>query len=274
MSARTEHRALHASHAPPALQTPRRAYPAHAPTLASMPERLIITIDGPAGTGKSSVAQELASRLGVKFLDTGAMYRAAAAITIDEGLPLDDPAALVAAIERHSMHFDFDQTPPELLCSGRSMMNRVRAADVTRVVSPIAGIPELRRELVQKQRQIAVQYPRLVAEGRDQGTVVFPDADVKFYLHASARVRAERRARQLNAPERADEIERDIIARDQCDEGRSDGPLKRPPDAHDVDTSDLAFEQVVAALEAHVRRHVLVREGVREGLRPTLPRRV
>ena len=238
------------------------------PTLHAMPDRLIITIDGPAGTGKSSVAQELAARLGIKFLDTGAMYRAAAAIVIDQGLGLDDPKAIVAAVEHQSLHFDFDQNPPELLCSGRSMMKRIREPDVTRIVSPVAGISALRRDMVRKQRQIAVQHPRLVAEGRDQGTVVFPDADVKFYLHASARVRAERRARQIGRQQELDQIERDIIARDKSDEGRPDGPLKRPADAYDVDTSQMSFEDVTATLEAHVRRYLLVRDGVRETLRP------
>lgn len=233
---------------------------------ASMPERLIITIDGPAGTGKSSVARALAARLGVKFLDTGAMYRAAAAIILDEGINLADHSAVVNAVERHDLHFDFDSDPPELLCSGRSIMQRIRDHDVTLIVSPVAGIRELRQDMVRKQRQIAIAQPRLVAEGRDQGSVVFPDADVKFYLDASAAVRARRRADQLRAagrPSDERQLEREIIERDRSDSTRSDGPLVCPADASRVDTSNMSFEEVVNTLEAFVRRHMLVRDALR-----------
>lgn len=229
-------------------------------------ERLIITIDGPAGTGKSSVARALAARLGVKFLDTGAMYRAAAAIVLDEGLPVDDHNAVVHAVERHDLHFDFDTDPPELLCSGQSVMSRIRDADVTKVVSPVAGIRELRQDMVRKQRQIAMAQPRLVAEGRDQGSVVFPDADVKFYLDASPAVRAKRRAEQIRATGKlADEVqlEREIVQRDKSDESRPEGPLVCPADAARIDTSSMSFDEVVNTLEAFVRRHMLVREAIR-----------
>ncbi len=231
-----------------------------------MPDRLIITIDGPAGTGKSSVARALAARLGLKFLDTGAMYRAAAAIVLDEHLDPADHAAVVAAIERHDLHFNFDADPPELLCSGRSVMRRIRDTDVTRIVSPIAGIRELRQDMVRKQRQLAVAFPRLVAEGRDQGSVVFPDADVKFYLDASAVERARRRAEQLRAAGHEVDVhrlEREITERDRSDSSRPDGPLVCPADATRVDTSTMSFEDVVNTLEAFVRRHMLVREAVR-----------
>lgn len=236
-------------------------------------ERLIITIDGPAGTGKSSVARALAARLGVKFLDTGAMYRAAAAIVIDEKLDLADQRAIARAVESHDLHFDFDRDPPELLCSGVSVMNRIRDHDVTQIVSPVAGIRELRQDMVKKQRQIAMAQPRLVAEGRDQGSVVFPDADVKFYLDASAAVRAKRRADQLRGAGRAaDEavLEREISERDRSDSSRSDGPLVCPADAERVDTSAMTFEQVVNTLEAIVRRHLLERDGPRSVQRPAV----
>lgn len=236
-------------------------------------ERLIITIDGPAGTGKSSVARALAARLGVKFLDTGAMYRAAAAIVIDEKLDLNDQHAIARAVESHDLHFDFDRDPPELLCSGVSVMNRIRDHDVTKIVSPVAGIRELRQDMVKKQRQIAMAQPRLVAEGRDQGSVVFPDADVKFYLDASAAVRAKRRADQLRAAGRgADEmvLEREISERDRSDSSRSDGPLVCPADAERVDTSTMTFEQVVNTLESIVRRHLLERDGPRASPRPAV----
>lgn len=231
-----------------------------------MGERLIITIDGPAGTGKSTVARALAHRLGLEFLDTGAMYRAAAAIAIDHGVNVEDHRTFVACVERHDLHFDFDTDPPALLCSGESIMHRLRDADVTRAVSRVASVEALRQEMVKKQRQIGIAHPRLVTEGRDQGSVVFPDADVKFYLSASARVRAERRAGQLKAEGRAgdvDQLEREISERDRSDSERTVGPLTCPADAERIDTSHMGFEQVVDTLEAHVRRRALAREAAR-----------
>jgi cytidylate kinase len=232
-----------------------------------MSERLIITIDGPAGTGKSTVARALAHKLGLEFLDTGAMYRAAAAIAIDSGADPADPDRFVAEIERRDLHFDFDSDPPTLLCCGESIMHRLRDADVTRLVSPIAGIDKLRQEMVKKQRQIAMAHPRLVTEGRDQGSVVFPDADAKFYLFASARVRAERRAEQLRAhgrPADIDKLEQEISDRDRSDSERTVGPLTCPADAERIDTSDMPFDHVVDALEAHVKRVL----GSRDPARP------
>lgn len=222
-----------------------------------MPDRLIITIDGPAGTGKSTVARALAHRLGLDFLDTGAMYRAAAAIAIDADLDIDTHDRLVAEIERRDLHFDFDTDPPTLLCCGESIMHRLRDEDVTRLVSPIAAIDKLRQEMVKKQRLIGVQHPRLVTEGRDQGSVVFPDADVKFFLYASPRVRAERRAndeRRKGIEVDLDAMEKSISERDARDSTRTVAPLTCPADAERIDTSHMSFDQVVDALAAHVSR--------------------
>jgi cytidylate kinase len=157
---------------------------------------VVITIDGPAGTGKSSVARALARRLGLDFLDTGAMYRAAAAISIDRGIPMTETARLVETVKQADLHFDWSKDPPEILAWGKPLNARIRDADVTAIVSPVAGIAALRQHMVAKQRIMAKQHPRLVSEGRDQGSVVFPDASVKFYLDASAAVRAARRAAQ------------------------------------------------------------------------------
>ena len=238
----------------------------------SMADRLIITIDGPAGTGKSTVARALAHKLGLDFLDTGAMYRAAAAIAIDSGVNPHDDARFLAEVERRDLHFDFDTDPPTLLCCGQSIVHRLRDADVTKLVSPIAGIARLRQEMVKKQRQIAIAHPRLVTEGRDQGSVVFPDADVKFYMFASARVRAERRAEQLRTTGRAadvNKLEHEISERDRSDSERTVGPLTCPADAERIDTSDMPFDQVVDALEAHVKRVLGAKDAGRSmGARP------
>jgi cytidylate kinase len=218
---------------------------------------IVITIDGPAGTGKSSVARILAHRLGLDFLDTGAMYRAAAAMSIDMHIPLEDADRLVDTVVRADLHFDWTADPPCILAFGAPMGARIRDADVTAIVSPVAAIPSLRQHMVAKQRIIARQHPRLVTEGRDQGSVVFPDAKVKFYLDASPGVRASRRARQLQlAGQPADEqmLLEEISRRDASDMNRSDGPLSKPDDAVVLDTSRLEFEEVVAALETIVRR--------------------
>ncbi len=217
---------------------------------------VIITIDGPAGTGKSSVARLLAKRLGLDFLDTGAMYRAAAAISIDHGVAHTDHAALVAIVKDADLHFDWTTDPPAILAWQKPMGDRIRDGDVTAIVSPVAGISPMRAHMVTKQRLIARQHPRLVSEGRDQGSVVFPDASVKFYLDATPQVRARRRADQLRAAGvAADEaaILHDIILRDQGDMSRSDGPLIKPDGAIVIDTSDISRDEVVEALERHVR---------------------
>jgi cytidylate kinase len=232
-------------------------------------QRLIVTIDGPAGTGKSSVARVLAGRLGLEFLDTGAMYRAAAALAIDQNIPLDDRDAIVRAVDAAHIRFDWGADPPTIISGGQSVMERIRRQDVTAIVSPVSGIPELRRLMVDLQRRIGEEHPRLVTEGRDQGSVVFPDADVKFYLFASADVRARRRREQLRTlgiEADAEHLKAEIIERDHSDSTRRDGPLTCPPDAIRVDTSDLSFDQVVDTLERLVTERLRQRAKKNEPL--------
>jgi len=225
---------------------------------------IIVTIDGPAGTGKSTVARELADRLGLDLLDTGAMYRAAAAIAIDHGLIEDVRAGrcerFVELVADADLHFDWSRDPPEIMAWFEPINDRVRMPDVTAEVSLVARIAGLRRHMVRKQRLIGQQHPRLVTEGRDQGSVVFPDALVKFFLDADLRVRATRRAVQLREAgydADVDELMRDLERRDQADRTREEGPLTCPPEAIVVDTTRLTFSDVVGRLE----RDVLDRVG-------------
>ncbi|QOI99590.1 MAG: (d)CMP kinase [Phycisphaeraceae bacterium] len=221
---------------------------------------VIITLDGPAGTGKSSVARSLAKRLGLDFLDTGAMYRAAAVAAMRRGLRPDQAAEVVAAAIEADIHFDWSKDPPSIVVDRTPVDDLIRRPEVTSVVSPIAAIGDLRRLMVSRQREIAKNHRRLVSEGRDQGSVVFPSADVKFYLEADAAVRARRRADQLltmNQPADSDRIRRDIEERDQRDSTRADGPLICPPDAVRIDTSSLSFERVVDRLEDEVRTRLV-----------------
>ncbi len=223
--------------------------------MLSPDSRIVITIDGPAGTGKSSVARALAKSLGLDFLDTGAMYRAAAAIAIDRGINPADAPSIVRETIKADLHFDWSKDPPTMLAFGKPIDHRIRAQDVAELVSPIATIRALREHMVEKQRLIARQHPRLVTEGRDQGSVVFPDAAVKFYLDASPDVRARRRAEQLVAGGHAADlgaITAEILDRDRRDSSRADGPLMCPKGATCVDTSDLTFDQVVSTLHAQV----------------------
>lgn len=221
--------------------------------------RLIIAIDGPAGTGKSTVARLLAKRLGLEFLDTGAMYRAAAAIAIDAQVNLNNAEEIVRRTSEADLHFDWSTDPPTLRAFGKSIMHRLRDADVSAAVSPVSGLAALRRLMVETQRRIGEAHPRLVSEGRDQGSVVFHDADVKFYMSASPRVRAERRAEQLRSLGRGadvDKIERELMERDERDSSRPVAPLVCPPDAIRVDTSRMGETEVVDHLESLVRRHL------------------
>lgn len=221
---------------------------------------IIITIDGPAGTGKSSVARTLAKRLGLDFLDTGAMYRAAAAIAIDNRIDVDDVERLVMRVADADLHFDWYADPPAMLAWLEPIDHRIRDRDVTDLVSDVAAIKRLREHMVRKQRIIAEQHPRLVTEGRDQGSVVFPDAAVKFYLDADPRVRAERRARQYDGAslegEALEALVEEMKLRDERDANRADGPLVCPDDAIVVDTTGLEFGEVVDRLEREVRSRV------------------
>jgi len=226
---------------------------------------IIVTIDGPAGTGKSTVAKFLAKRLGLDFLDTGAMYRAATAICIDHKIDPNDVDNLLKVVESADLHFDWATDPPAMLAWLKPMDKRIRDTDVTAMVSQIAAIGPVRTHMVRKQRIIANQHPRLVTEGRDQGSIVFPDAEVEFYLDASPEIRAHRRAEQYRA-QGQDVDDRQILAnilgRDTMDAQRTDGPLICPEDAVIIDSSHLEIPAVVEAMEKIVRERVsALRDG-------------
>ncbi len=218
---------------------------------------IIVTIDGPAGTGKSTVAAGLARRLGLEFLDTGAMYRAIAWRALEAGIDPRDNDAVTALALASTLRFDWKADPPELFVDGRACGEAIRTPAVTAAVAIVACNAEVRRAMVRQQRAIAAAHPRLVTEGRDQGSAVFPDATVRIYLDASPEIRAQRRAEQLQSKGvhvDAAAILASIISRDASDRARSEGPLVRPVGAAVVDTGNLAVESVVDALELIVRQ--------------------
>ncbi|HED67089.1 MAG TPA: (d)CMP kinase [Planctomycetes bacterium] len=211
---------------------------------------MIIAIDGPAGAGKSTVARAVARALGLAFLDTGAMYRAVTLEVLDRGLdPMDGAACGEVA---RGLDLSFDEAGKVLL-GGVSREAELRGETVTRTVSTVSSHGAVREAIVAKQREIAAKLGGVVAEGRDTTTVVFPEASHKFYLSASARERARRRAFELDVPGRIDEIQADIERRDRLDSTRAHSPLRIADDAVEIDTDALAVEEVVARILARIR---------------------
>lgn len=219
--------------------------------------KISIAIDGPAGAGKTTVARELAKRLGLKYVDTGAMYRAVAWKMIQEGIPLHDEDAIVRMAS--NMNIDFaDGDGSRILVDGMDVSKEIRSPEVTRLSSPVSAIPGVRRILVAKQRSLAAD-DGVVMEGRDIGTVVLPDAQVKVFLEASIDERARRRYTEtIESGGNADynEIRRSIAERDNRDSTREDSPLCKADDAITINTDSLSIEQVVNAIKELYNRAV------------------
>ena len=217
---------------------------------------MIITIDGPAGTGKSTVARAVAETLGYDFLDTGAMYRAIGLEAVRPHANLEDQREL-AFIARHTkLEFDWSKRPPSVLLNGESVGHVVRGGEATRAASYVATVPAIREMLVRQQQQIGAERPDLVTEGRDQGSVVFPQAELKFYLDATPAERARRRVVQLrHRGEIVDynDVLNQILDRDHRDSSRLHGPLVVPADAEVIDTTQLSERQVIDQIVARAR---------------------
>lgn len=212
---------------------------------------MIVTIDGPAGAGKSTAARELAARLGFRFLDTGAMYRAVTLVCLRQGVDMHDERAVAAAARGVQIRFEGDR----VLANDVDVTDSIRSPEVTHETRHVAGNNAVRTHLVDLQRQLAAGLD-IVCEGRDQGTVAFPDAECKFFLTADAAQRAERRRRELadqGEEHSLDEIRKQIEARDQRDQLREFGALRAAKDALSIDTSFLTRTEMVDRLERLVR---------------------
>jgi len=219
--------------------------------------RMVITIDGPAGTGKSTVSRAVADRLGFNFLDTGAMYRAIGLAALRREAPMDSPRELSFVAEHCRVEFDWSKRPPGVLLNGEPVGHLLRGKGATDAAKFVAQVPAIRAKLVEEQRRIGQTHGNLVTEGRDQGSVVFPTAEFKFYLTATPEERAHRRARELRSRgEIVDEkdILRQIMDRDERDRSRSVGPLAIPEGAEVVDTTTLSMADVVERIVSKVSR--------------------
>jgi cytidylate kinase len=222
------------------------------------PHKLIIAIDGPAGAGKSTVAARLASRLGIPYLDTGAMYRAVGLLAIREGIepPFDEAASrrVVELMERHSLEVRSRINGTSVLLDGRDVSQEIRTPECSLMASAVSAVPDVRRALVPIQRKLGLQNGG-VMEGRDIGTVVFPDAQLKVFLTASADERARRRHGDLE--DRAtgtslEEVREQQQQRDLQDTSRAESPLQVARGSVVVDTTDMTLEEVVDRLIGEV----------------------
>lgn len=217
----------------------------------------VVTIDGPAAAGKSTTARALAERLGVRVLDTGAFYRAIALKVLREGVVIEDSAAVAALAGQSVIDFAGSPSRAHVFLDGADVTDAIRTPEVSEAASRVAAIPDVRRLLVAWQRAMAEAGP-LVGEGRDLGTVVFPDADVKVFLDADVETRAQRRCRELQARGLAVSLEavrEDLARRDERDRTRADSPLRPADGAVVVDTSGLDMASQLEAVLVVVRAH-------------------
>jgi len=220
------------------------------------PRGLIVAIDGPSGAGKSTAGRELARRLGYVFIDTGAMYRAVAWRALRAGVALDDGDALAALARDTEVSFEPGGT--RVYVGGADAPAEIRSREGSVAASQVSVHSEVRRELVRRQRELG-REGGVVLDGRDIGTAVFPEAELKLYVDADPRRRAERRFRELGGEGQGrslEAIEAEIRARDRADSTRADSPLVRAPDAVLIDSTALSPEQVVARMEQMVRERL------------------
>jgi cytidylate kinase len=220
--------------------------------------RLIVAIDGPAGAGKSTAARLLAARLGYALLDTGAIYRSMALRARERGVSWDDGPGVAALADGIEIAFRLDGTLNRVTLNGQDVTSAIRTPEMSDGASRVSALPEVRAALLGLQRRIGAAGG-VVVEGRDIGTVVFPDAQAKFFLTASTDERARRRVAELTAagkPVDADQTKADIVARDTRDSTRAAAPLRKADDAIEIDSSTMSPDAVVARMAEVVAARV------------------
>jgi len=216
-------------------------------------KNIVVTIDGPAASGKSTTARLVAQRLNWLYLDTGAMYRSIALKVVNQGIELDDDKNIGRTAREADINLRQSDTGIRVFLDGEDVSEKIRTPEIDRAVGPVCEVGEVRRILVEHQRK-AAEEGNIIAEGRDMGTVVFPDADLKFFMRASLQARTERRLRDMR--ERGEslsqqQVQEEIERRDKRDSERANSPLKQADDAIVLDTSQLSIEdQVLFVIDA------------------------
>lgn len=208
-------------------------------------DKINVALDGPAGAGKSTVARMVAHELGYIYVDTGAMYRAVTWKALQLGLDITDENSVRECVERMHLELHPGETGQQVMVDGENITTFIRTSQVNHAVSQISQVQSVRQRLVQMQKQMAVNKG-VVMDGRDIGTSVLPDAEVKIFLTANARVRAERRYAELEQPDLTlDELEEEIKRRDDIDRNREASPLREAEDAYHLDSSEMSLQEVV-----------------------------
>ncbi|KAA0931457.1 MULTISPECIES: (d)CMP kinase [Streptomyces] len=214
-------------------------------TAARTAPAVIVAIDGPSGTGKSSTSKAVAAQLGLSYLDTGAQYRAITWWMVTNGIDVTDPAQIAAAAGKPEIVSGTDPSAPTITVDGTDVAGPIRTQEVTSKVSAVSAVPEVRARITELQRSIAAEAAQgIVVEGRDIGTTVLPDADLKIFLTASPEARAARRSGELKGAD-VNATREALIKRDAADSTRKTSPLAKADDAVEVDTSDLTLQQVI-----------------------------
>ncbi len=223
--------------------------------MVNKPKHLVIAIDGPAGSGKSTVSKKVASKLGLMYIDTGAMYRALTLKAVRENIGLEDESSLIRLASSTKIDLKEKGGVLKVILDGEDVSSLIRTPELTNKVKYIARVPGVRAEMVRLQRSIGERHGAAL-EGRDIGTVVFPDADYKFYLDADVDERARRRykeLRELGQNVTLEDIKKDVVRRDSSDMTRSVGALKKAPDAIFIDTTRLSVDGVVDKILAYIK---------------------
>ena len=215
-----------------------------------MSSTVVVAIDGPSGSGKSSTSRGVAAKLGLRYLDTGAMFRAMTWFMLREGVDVSDPAAVAAKVNTPNIESGTNPDNPTITVDGTDVAAAIREQAVTNAVSPVSAVPEVRARLLELQRA-AISAGDIVVEGRDIGSVVWPQAQVKVFLTADAGARAVRRALEEGGSD-VSATEASLRARDAIDSGRATAPLVMPDGAHHIDTTPYTLEEVISQVVALV----------------------
>lgn len=239
--------------------TPHHVYLRGARTLRKdIASKINIAIDGPAGSGKSTMAKALAKSMNILYLDTGAMYRACALKAIKTKTDISDEAAVIDCMRDLALEIKYEDGVQKTILDGEDVSERIREPEVSMAASTVSQYPAVRLKMVEKQREIADKMS-CVLDGRDIGTFVLPEADFKFFLTADASVRAQRRYDELTAKGfqvDREELEREIVCRDEQDSSRALAPLKRAEDAVLIDTSSMTIDEVLAEIKRKIQEKI------------------